>query len=273
MATIFHPTDFTTASQNAFHHALRLSFDGHLTLIHVHPRGAVAATFGSFPKVRDTLSEWQAGGLPIAGLPHVRKVEAQGNHVAAVLAADLARHSADLVVLACHQREGIAAWLKPSVSQEFVRKARAPALFVPQGVAGFVQNDGRVSLDTVLIPVAGVPDPQVAVDAADALFALLGNYPQRVILMHAGKAPLQPMPVLPAHMPCELETVLMPGEPVASILAVAASHSPDLIVMTSAGHEGFLDALRGSTTGQVVMRAPCPVLVEPAPAYDSAPAV
>jgi len=34
----------------------------------------------------------------------------------------------------------------------------------------------------------------------------------------------------------------------------------DLIVMSTTGHDGFLDALRGSTTERVVRGANCPVL-------------
>ena len=36
--------------------------------------------------------------------------------------------------------------------------------------------------------------------------------------------------------------------------------SADLIGMATAGHHGFLDALRGSTTERVIRQAPCPVL-------------
>ncbi|HEY3719491.1 MAG TPA: universal stress protein, partial [Roseiarcus sp.] len=38
----------------------------------------------------------------------------------------------------------------------------------------------------------------------------------------------------------------------------------DLIVMPTAGHVGYLDALRGSTTERVLRQAPCPVLAMPA---------
>jgi nucleotide-binding universal stress UspA family protein len=37
----------------------------------------------------------------------------------------------------------------------------------------------------------------------------------------------------------------------------------DLIVMATAGHQGALDALRGSTTERVVRQATCPVLAVP----------
>jgi nucleotide-binding universal stress UspA family protein len=38
--------------------------------------------------------------------------------------------------------------------------------------------------------------------------------------------------------------------------------------MATEGHEGILDALRGSVTEQVVRRAPCPVLAVPAGSID-----
>ena len=37
----------------------------------------------------------------------------------------------------------------------------------------------------------------------------------------------------------------------------------DLIIMSTAGHDGFLDALRGSVTQQVLRAAPCPLLAVP----------
>jgi nucleotide-binding universal stress UspA family protein len=53
-----------------------------------------------------------------------------------------------------------------------------------------------------------------------------------------------------------------------AVLGEAESRSADLIVMTTQGHQGFLDALRGSTTEQVVRRAACPVLA--VPGYEDA---
>jgi nucleotide-binding universal stress UspA family protein len=54
------------------------------------------------------------------------------------------------------------------------------------------------------------------------------------------------------------EVELMDGPVIESILQ--AARGADLIVMPTAGHRGFLDALRGSTTEQVLRQAPCPVL-------------
>ena len=46
-------------------------------------------------------------------------------------------------------------------------------------------------------------------------------------------------------------------------LAQPRDWDADLIAMTTAGHQGFLDALRGSTSERVLRHAPCPVLVVP----------
>ena len=50
-----------------------------------------------------------------------------------------------------------------------------------------------------------------------------------------------------------------------TILRVAQDYHADMIAMPTAGHHGFLDALRGSTTERVLRRAPCPGLAMPAP--------
>jgi nucleotide-binding universal stress UspA family protein len=50
------------------------------------------------------------------------------------------------------------------------------------------------------------------------------------------------------------------------ILTTSEDHDADLIVMPTQGRDGFLDALRGSTTEQVLRAARCPVLAVPAQA-------
>jgi nucleotide-binding universal stress UspA family protein len=51
---------------------------------------------------------------------------------------------------------------------------------------------------------------------------------------------------------------------VATILDAVEDTQADLIVMPTAGKKGLLEMLSGSTTQQVVRRAPCPVLAVPA---------
>lgn len=54
------------------------------------------------------------------------------------------------------------------------------------------------------------------------------------------------------------------GDVERQILHAADECRADLIVMATQGHQGFLDALRGSTTERIVRNAKCPVLAVPA---------
>jgi nucleotide-binding universal stress UspA family protein len=77
----------------------------------------------------------------------------------------------------------------------------------------------------------------------------------------------------PEHLPeCEidlpsgytLERLTTSGDVVDEILRVSEERDVDLIAMATLGRSGFLDALRGSTTEQVIRQTRCPVLAVPA---------
>jgi nucleotide-binding universal stress UspA family protein len=53
------------------------------------------------------------------------------------------------------------------------------------------------------------------------------------------------------------------GEPADTILQTAAELPADLIVMTTDGPDGFLDALRGTTSERVLMKGRCPLATLP----------
>lgn len=55
------------------------------------------------------------------------------------------------------------------------------------------------------------------------------------------------------------------GFPAIAILEAVRRHAAFLIVMGSHGHSAFHDLLVGSTTGGVLRRASCPVVVVPTP--------
>ena len=48
------------------------------------------------------------------------------------------------------------------------------------------------------------------------------------------------------------------------IMEAATEWPADLIAMPTAGHRGFLDALRGATSERVLRQASCPALTVPA---------
>ena len=82
--------------------------------------------------------------------------------------------------------------------------------------------------------------------------------------LEARKILQTPESELPEVPSCAWKRLQRTGEAVEEIIRVAAEQDVDLIAMATQGHEGVLDALRGSVTEQVVRRAPCPVLAVPA---------
>jgi nucleotide-binding universal stress UspA family protein len=80
-----------------------------------------------------------------------------------------------------------------------------------------------------------------------------------VTLLHVGPAAEMPSLRLPKETAWTWNTVAKAGEPVDTILQTASELRADLVVMTTEGPDGFLDALRGTTSERVLRKARCPV--------------
>ena len=272
---IVHPSDFSKSGETAFAHALKIALQSkaELELVHVrrHEIGSEKdAPSTDFPGVRATLARWQV--LPTDAKPE--DMDKLGLRVKKVLNAEAdpleamivycEEHPPDLLVLATHQREGLSRWLHKAVAEPLARRSRAMTLFVPEKAGSFVSPEsGVVSLRRVLVPVDHAPSAQVALEEA---YFLASGFDRRGVvfkLLHVGTDRGMPTLYLPHRSGWRWEQSLVSGDPVERILKEAADWSPDLIVMATQGHRGFLDALRGSTTERVLRGVHCPVLAVP----------
>jgi nucleotide-binding universal stress UspA family protein len=277
---IFHPTDFSSASEVAFAHALKLAAhqQGRLTILHnePHERGE---HWSEYPKVRQALERWgflsphsHREALNELGLSVAKIAAREGNPVEAALDY-LNRHPHDLIVLATHQYDGLERLLHRTVAAPLLRQAGELALFVPAGADGFVAvESGGVNLHSVLIPVDYQPAPQVALEAAFALVTALRCTRAKFTVLHVGEAGAFPPVHVPARAPHGWCKVTKQGAVEAAIRETAHECKADLIVMATAGRHGLLDALRGSTTERIVRTAEVPVLAVPALAPLATPA-
>jgi hypothetical protein len=136
-------------------------------------------------------------------------------------------------------------------------------LFVPKSARGLVAPEtGQIALKRIVIPVDRHPSPQPALSLAGRLSLINADTPLDIVLLHVGSAgPQLTPPDLPNGTWHRLDRE---GEVVDEILQVADALKADLLMMTTQGHQGILDALRGSVTEQVVRHAPCPILAIPA---------
>lgn len=262
-----HPTDFSEASEVAFAHALKLTLltGGELNILHVAPEGTPVA-WKNFPGVRELLERW--GALPpgsppsaVAGLGvSIDKVQLAASDPVMHTAEFLRHHPADVIVMATHHRDGLARWREPSVAEAIAQHAGEIALFVPDTSPGFVSSrTGALSIRRILVPVDHVPAAQAAVDAAIAMAALGGDAPVTFRLLHVGDAPF-PETVVAERESWTWERRTEAGAVVDRLVASTQEWQPDLVVMTTHGRHGFMDALRGSTTERVLRAAPSPLL-------------
>ncbi len=269
--SIVHPTDFSEASAEAFAHALRIALAARCTLSILHvAEAAGSGEWDSFPQVRQTLAHWglMHGTEPPAEITrkfgvHIVKVALKPQEPIDGIAQFLARHAADLIVLATEARQGVARWLQGSIAEGLARQVPAPSLFVPAKARGFVDpRRGTVRLHHVLIPVDHHPKPAHAIGTIMRFAHQLAGMNAEARLFHVGKTPPLVERHDEPHRP--LPVSLRRGDPVDVIVEEASDWPADLIGMATAGHHGFLDALRGSTTERVIRQAPCPVLAVPA---------
>lgn len=265
LRVISHPTDFSPESQMAFLHALRLAqlHRCRLDLLHVRQPDE-ADQFSRFPHVREILVRWGAM-KPDAGAEHitaatgieVRKVEITDRDAVDGLSTFLLGHRPDLLVMATHGPTGLNAWVSGSVSAAVAEATRIPTLLFGPRAAPFLDvDDGTIQLNRVLVPVAEDPP---AGRALLPLREIVDALPVTLDFITIG----DDVPALADAAGTPLKIRSLGGEVVPGILHEAATGGAGLIAMATAGKQGFLDFLRGSTTEQVVRQAPCPVLAVP----------
>ena len=268
---IFHPSDFSEASNGAFAYALKLALAvrGHLTILHTGETRK-DSSWAEFPRVRRTLERWKL--LPkgsvvedIASLGlDVRKVVMPSSDPARSIVRYLHTHPHDLIVLATHQHEGLKRWIHEPVAEPIARSSATLTLFVPQNTRGFVSAaDGTTNLRNILIPVDSTPDPQTSVYAAAAIAEALGCQNAVATLLHVSDSGCFPQCTPATNPALEWRRAFRQGLVEAEILKTAEENQAELIVMGTEGHKGWLDALRGSTTENIVRHSRCPVLAVP----------
>jgi nucleotide-binding universal stress UspA family protein len=266
--SIFHPSDFSAASELAFAHALAIALLRKSDLSILHAGRGSREDWSRFPPVRKTLERWQVlpPGSPRSAVfeklgVRITKVSTRGNSVRASLD-HIDKQHPDLVVVATRGRYGLPLWLKPSMAQAIAHRTEAMTLFVPHGCRGFVSVDGVIHLRRILLPVDHTPDAQEAVIRAVRIAEAFGDDTVEIVTLHVNSGDL-PRFERPSSPACTWKEAQREGDVAAAILS-AAQEEVDLIIMATEGRQGFVDALRGSVTERVVRGAPCPVLAVPA---------
>ena len=265
--SIFHPTDFSDDSHVAFMHAVKLALltGAELTIMHIEPKKA-DPNFEDFPHVRSLLTQWgylekdsPKEALSQSGIL-VKKVLAVGDNPAKAIVDYLHIHRTDLIVMATHQKKGIERWFQQTVAEPVARGTHTKMLVFPSNGKGFISPDtGQPNLKTVLLPIHGTPDPQPSIDAVTNLVSLLDCDKVSYQLIHVGNIRDMPPIRKPERDGWEWNRTNCKGDVVDWIYNMGEEFQADIIAMSTAGPQGLLDVLFGSTTEQVLRISNCPV--------------
>lgn len=272
LKNIFHPTDFSRTSDIAFAHALKfaLASNAKLNLMHVSSSSS-KEVIEEFPKIRKTLRSWKAitekcteKDIMKLGFRYQKVVGVHDSPAESILNF-LSTHPADLTVLATSQRQGADRLIKKSVAEDVSRGSGGMTLFIPAKSKGFIsKKSGKANLKNIMIPIDVKPNPLLAINGAVKLAKTLGSEECIFTLVFIGDTSEMPVIKIEEKNGWEWKRTVRRGNVVDMILKVVDELNPDLIVMATKGHQGFLDAVRGSTTEQVLRRAPVPLLAVPA---------
>jgi nucleotide-binding universal stress UspA family protein len=293
---ILCPTDLSTFSERALHHALALAraHGASLTVLHVehvllasardaiHLEELPPTGHAAFRRFLDARR---------GGTGEMQMITATGDPVREILAR--ARDEApDLIVMGTHGRSGLARTLLGSVTEAVVRQSPCPVMTIPPAIDTSSDLDVP-SFDPILCASAFSPSCRLALDTA---ISIAQDSDARVIVAHAvhdltrsgggasgfsaaefsapfnavaGRVPTTRRGVLARlrrGLPpdtvfrCQPELAALEGRPAEALLELAAAERVRLIVLGVQTRNAIDRLLFGSTTREVLRSATCPVL-------------
>jgi nucleotide-binding universal stress UspA family protein len=286
---ILCPVDFSDTSQHALHHAAAIAHrdQARLTVLYVFanlPSMDVPPLVLS-PADRERIGvdlQRMCADMPKA--VHVDLVVREAERVHRAILEEQNGLGADLLVLGTHGRSGFQHMVLGSVTEKVIRTVKCPTLVVPPR-APDIPTGATPPLTRILCPIDFSSSSMSAfaqaramaeetgarltalavVDIASELrdSAMLANIDVESIARATESETRRRLAALVGQGARTIEAVVDCGPPSAKVLERASRDGTDLIVMGVHGR-GALDLrLFGSTTHQVIRRAPCPVLVIP----------
>lgn len=257
-APVAHATDATGDDAPAFIHAAALAASAGRRLVSVY-----ADVGGVVPTPPDAGALAQRWGRAI---DHERVLHVCCEDPADTVLDALRRVSPALVVTGAHARSAFGNLVRGSVGEAIARGVTVPTLIVPNAGRGFADaGTGQLDLRRVLIPASDVATAAVGLRAAQALADLAGGGELQLVLLHVGGTDERTLAELRALAGAGATVQAADGDVVDVICRQAAAMDACVVVMPTHGHDGLLDAVRGSTTERVGRRVGRAVLSVPLP--------
>jgi nucleotide-binding universal stress UspA family protein len=277
---ILFATDFSNQSERALQFALAFAKQHASKVIVVHaapPEPHYAVPMEPIPIDLDPMLQESktnmdelAANPRLQGFPHECILE-QGN-LWNVVDAEVAKHKANLIVVATHRRHGVSKLVLGSNAESIFRRAACPVLTVGPHV-GFIDEQ---SWKPKKIIFATDFSPNSVHALPYALTIAEENQAQLILLHLSSLIPLEVDDDIQASLVRRLQDLIPPDVadwckpecivrfefPAEGILRAAEEFGADLVVMSvrRSAMAGAASHLPWAIASEVVSRAPCPVL-------------
>lgn len=267
-------TDFSSASNQAFHHALAFSLylPTELTLLHVGKESREEVPWDRFPNALEPLIQWGklAPGSTKLDIEaklgvKVNKRAMRDEDPAFGIIDHIRKFPTDLLVMNTHPPTGFTRLVKRSVANQVLRDARVNSLLLPKGCRSFIdEHTGASRLSHILWPIDHEPDPRPPMAYALQLLQPMLRSKTTGSTLYVGERHSRPDYRLPTARDIDWYRLNLNSEIVRSILRAADKTNADLVVMPTAGRAGLTEQVHGSTVEQVLRWLGRPLLAMPA---------
>ncbi|NGM70586.1 universal stress protein [Natronolimnobius sp. AArcel1] len=278
--TILVPTDGSSVAEDAGTYAIRLAerFDAALHVVSVLERGLIG---GDDENGGERAVEELADQARDRDLEVTTELREQDDDVHEEILASADEHDLDLIVMGTTGRSGIGRFLLGSVAEQTLQESSVPVATVHE------ETNLEGEFDRILVPTDGSHSAERALEHAVDLAVETGS---RLHIVHVsdeeavdgaetidlssddevGLEPVDDALEQLRESPLETVDISVPdGRVDQQILAVAATHDADCIVMGTHGETGLRRYLLGSTTERVVRFAGVPVIGISAPRAEA----
>jgi nucleotide-binding universal stress UspA family protein len=291
---ILCPTDFSESSRHALDHAIAIAkwYRSRITALHVihvplvpepPPSMLAVGAAGGIAVVTSTMQVCEADVRtwvePAARVGITTDVFVNEGNAARRILEHAQSWRTDLIVLGTHGLGGVDRAMLGSVTEKVLRKADCPVMTVPPVAATAAKLPYKRLLCPVDFSESSLNALRYALslaEEADASLTILHvfDWPRdgdlltqrfdtaefRRVIEEDARARLDGLVTDDVRQWCTPSTRVAYGKPYREIIDLAAQQQADLIVMGVRGRNSLDLTLFGSTTNQVVRRAPCPVL-------------
>ncbi|MCS2608700.1 universal stress protein [Halomonas dongshanensis] len=293
VSLVMVPVDGSAQADAATRHAALLAYllDATLQLVHVLPLHP--AEFSDLPGNRQAEADhdrraWEASASRaftharehLASLPFSAqlRIEAQRlsdesfvPHPERVIVDHARRHDKALLVMGARHLSEVGKWVKGSVSNAVVHRAKGPVTVIHPGASIL----DTATIGCILLPVDGSPHSDVAARLAGDLARsgairvelLFCQPPGEMPLLDSGESEASRVfrhtqRVL-GDVPAGVTETLLRAERYANAIVAQARSCPDnpVIIMGRRGMSSLQASLLGSVSHKVIEQAPCPVTV------------